>query len=88
MPQPTPNRLDGWTSHPLDGWTPHPRSLPSLLPPGRKNVKDPEPMKVGSVGMEIPDTQLVKEVMAYAERELSVETLNHSMRVYYWGEYD
>ena len=38
--------------------------------------------------MEIPDTQLVKEVMAYARRELSVETLNHSMRVYYWGEYN
>ena len=45
-------------------------------------------MKVGNIGMEIPDTQLVKEVMAYAERELSVETLNHSMRVYYWGECD
>ena len=36
--------------------------------------------------MEIPDTQLVKEVMAYAERELNVETFNHSMRVFYWGE--
>ena len=45
-------------------------------------------MKVGNAGMEIPDTQLVKEVTAYAERELSVETLNHSMRVYYWGEYN
>ena len=43
---------------------------------------------MGNAGMEIPDTQLVKEVMAYAKRELSVETLNHSMRVYYWGEYN
>lgn len=76
--QPTPDSLHGWTAHP--------RSLQSLLPPGRKNVKDPEPMKVGDSDLEIPDTQLVKEVMAYAEKELSVETLNHSMRVYYWGE--
>ena len=80
IPKPSPDPLDGWTSHP--------RSLPSLLPPGRKNVKEPEPMKVGNVGMEIPDTQLAKEVMAYARRELSVETLNHSMRVYYWGKYN
>lgn len=74
------------TADPLHGWTAHPRDLQSLLPAGRKNVKDPEPMKVGDSDMQIPDTQLVKEVMAYAERELNVETLNHSMRVFYWGE--
>ena len=48
-------------------------------------MRDPEAVKV--VDIEMPDSTLAKEVMAYAEKELGIETFNHSMRVFYYGEY-
>ena len=67
---------------PTYGWTAVPRDTNSLLK-GKKNVVDPRPVKVNDV--QLPDTERAKKVMAYARTELSEETFNHSMRVYYYG---
>ncbi|KAL2049676.1 hypothetical protein ABVK25_010017 [Lepraria finkii] len=64
------------------GWTAQPRDV-SILLSGKKNIKSPEPVKVEFIPM--PDSQLAKEVMEYAKKELREETFNHSMRVYYYG---
>ena len=65
------------------GWTALPRDV-SVLLDGKKNIREPEPMTVESILL--PETALVKEVLEYARKELSEETFNHSMRVYFYGE--
>ena len=37
-------------------------------------------------GIELPATQVVKVVEEYVRKELSPETYNHSVRVYYYGK--
>ncbi|KAL8919481.1 MAG: hypothetical protein Q9208_006766 [Pyrenodesmia sp. 3 TL-2023] len=65
------------------GWAAQPRDV-SVLLEGKKNNKDPKPVDVSSV--QLPDTALAKSVLEYARKELSTETFNHSMRVYYYGK--
>lgn len=64
------------------GWTAVPRDT-SILLNGTKNVKDPRPVTVASIPL--PETALAKKVLEYAQMELSEQTFNHSMRVYYYG---
>lgn len=64
------------------GWAAQPRDV-SVLLDGKKNNKEPKPLDVSSV--QLPDTALAKSVLEYARKELSTETFNHSMRVYYYG---
>ncbi|KAI4113799.1 MAG: hypothetical protein LQ338_008110 [Usnochroma carphineum] len=64
------------------GWEAQPRDL-SIVLSGKKNIRDPKPQTVAS--NKLPDAPLAKSVLEYAERELSTETFNHSMRVYYYG---
>ena len=80
----TSTAIMSWRSEAIEiyGWTAHPRD-PSVLLEGKKNLKAPQPLKVDDI--ELPDTQLAKEVLEYAKRELREETFNHSMRVYYYG---
>ncbi|KAI4174115.1 MAG: hypothetical protein LQ346_008287 [Caloplaca aetnensis] len=65
------------------GWAAQPRDV-SVLLEGRKNNKAPQPQHVSSI--QLPDTALAKSVLEYARKELSTETFNHSMRVYYYGK--
>jgi hypothetical protein len=37
--------------------------------------------------MPLPDTLVVKAAMEYVKKELPEHTFNHSMRVFYYGEY-
>jgi cyanamide hydratase len=64
------------------GWTAQVRD-PALFLQG-KNVKKPVPQTVEST--KLPDTPLAKAIIEYAKRELPVQTFNHSMRVFYYGE--
>ncbi|KAL9029322.1 MAG: hypothetical protein Q9196_002428 [Gyalolechia fulgens] len=67
----------------LYGWVAKPRDVSKLLQ-GMKSNRHPEPQNVASTGF--PDTPLAKSVFEYAKKELSPETFNHSMRVYYYGK--
>ena len=69
-----PIKLYGWTALPRD---------PSAILNGKTNVRSPQPVTVDSVSL--PNTELAKEVMIYARKELSEATFNHSLRVYYYG---
>jgi hypothetical protein len=64
------------------GWTAVPRDT-SILLNGKKNVRDPQPVAVYS--LPLPETALAMKVLEYAQKELSKETFNHSMRVYCYG---
>lgn len=65
------------------GWTAQPRNVSQLLH-GQKANRPPKPQAVEST--DLPDTPLAKSVIEYAKKELSAETFNHSMRVYYYGK--
>ncbi|KAL8787449.1 MAG: hypothetical protein Q9213_002226 [Squamulea squamosa] len=65
------------------GWQAKPRD-PSVILGEKKNIKDPKPETVASI--KLPDSSLATSVLKYAERELPLETFNHSMRVYYYGK--
>lgn len=71
-------------SNPIElfGWAAQPRDV-SVLLNGKKNIKEPEPQSVAKTSL--PDTPLAKSVLEYARKQLSTETFNHSMRVYYYG---
>ncbi len=71
--------VDSVTSH---GWTAVPRDA-SILLTSVGNVGNIEPVKVNEVWL--PDTEQARKVLEYARRELTEETFNHSMRVYYYG---
>lgn len=64
------------------GWTAVPRSLDKLIA-SRVEPKPSQPVQVEDIPL--PDTALVKQVMQYAKAHLSVQTFNHSMRVFYYG---
>ena len=64
------------------GWTAVPRSLEKLVA-SRKNPQPSKPITVESIAL--PDSPLVQQVLKYAEENLPIETFNHSMRVYYYG---
>lgn len=64
------------------GWTAVPHKVSSLLE--QSESKGPAPtIDISSVPL--PSSPLSKAVHEYAQRELPVETFNHSMRVFYYG---
>ncbi|KAK4540564.1 hypothetical protein LTR36_009094 [Oleoguttula mirabilis] len=65
------------------GWTAVPRSLEKLVA-SRKDKKPSAPVSVEDIA--IPDSPLVQDIVKYAKENLSSETFNHSMRVYYYGQ--
>jgi cyanamide hydratase len=64
------------------GWTAVPRSLQKLVD-SRKEMKAAQPLNIKDI--KLPESSLVDNVQAYAKKNLSTETYNHSMRVYYYG---
>jgi len=64
------------------GWHAVPRSLDTLVA-DRPSSKPSEPVKVDEIPL--PDSPVVKQVMAYAGEHLPSKTFNHSMRVFYYG---
>jgi cyanamide hydratase len=65
------------------GWTAVPRDVDLLLK--QSEAGDTPAPALSVLDIPIPDSNLAKEVLAYAKRELSTETFNHSMRVYCFG---
>jgi cyanamide hydratase len=61
----------------------------SAVPRNRSNVPSPNDAKTTAVTVrseEIwPKTEVVKQAKEWVEKELSEETLNHSLRVYCYG---
>lgn len=74
--------MSALSTHKTYGWTAQPRDVSAFLG-DKKDLKAPEPQTVDNIL--IPDTPLAKAVLDYARKELSEETFNHSMRVYYYG---
>ncbi|KAI7156808.1 cyanamide hydratase [Hortaea werneckii] len=64
------------------GWTAVPRSLEKLLTE-RQEKREPWPLKVED--LPLPEGSLVGKVMDYARTHLPVQTLNHSLRVFFYG---
>ena len=65
------------------GWTAVSRD-PSIFLASRDNSKEPATQSIQDIHQ--PQTALANAVTAYAKRELSEQTFNHSMRVYYYGK--
>ena len=65
----------------IHGWTAVPRDPVILFKSYTKS--EPKPLVVNDIPL--PDSSLSRKVLAYAEKELSEQTFNHSMRVYYYG---
>jgi cyanamide hydratase len=65
------------------GWTAVPVDLKTLLSQSQASSSPAKPITVSSV--RLPDSALAKAVHEYAQKELPVETFNHSMRVFYYG---
>ena len=64
------------------GWTAVPRSLDKLV----ASCKDPKSSKPVSVDdIPLPDSPLVQSITKYAKENLSKQTFNHSMRVFFYG---
>lgn len=68
------------------GWTAVPRDVKLLLAQSEEYKSGPAPaFLVSDPKLALPESKLVTEVLEYAKRELPVETLHHSMRVWYYG---
>jgi len=65
------------------GWTAVPRSRDKLLD-SIGNPKSSKPMKIEDIPL--PDSPLVQSVLKYAKENLTKQTFNHSMRVFYYGQ--
>ena len=66
------------------GFTAVPRSVTALLSLSTASADSPAvPITISSIP--IPSSPLAIKVQEYAQKELAVETFNHSMRVYYYG---
>ncbi|KAH8805230.1 cyanamide hydratase family HD domain-containing protein [Xylogone sp. PMI_703] len=66
------------------GWTAVPVDLGNLLSLVDAFSKPAAPVSVSSIP--IPDSLLAQEAQKYAQKELPIETFNHSMRVFYYGQ--
>ena len=66
----------------VHGWTAVPRSLEKLVA-SRKDKKPSQPIRIEDIST--PNSQIVQDVMKYAQARLPAEAFNHSMRVYYFG---
>jgi cyanamide hydratase len=62
------------------GFNPVPRSQAQILKGHQK-----ESPYIPIADIEIPDTPVVRAVDQYVKAELSPETYNHSVRVYFYG---
>lgn len=73
----TPGEIarNGWHAVPLD---------PSSIFQGRPYVHEPGPLLVADMAFPAEDP-LVAKVRDFAREKLPRQTLNHSMRVYYYG---
>ena len=69
------------TSKPY-GWHAVPRNPKTLLQ-GKSKLSDPPVYTIAD--LPYPDTDLVQQSLAKVSSELRRETLNHSLRVYYYG---
>jgi len=66
------------------GWTAVPRDVGTLL---QQSQASSGPAKyIAASSIKLPDSPLVKAVHEYVKKELPLETFNHSMRVYYYGQ--
>ncbi|KAK5164842.1 uncharacterized protein LTR77_009506 [Saxophila tyrrhenica] len=65
------------------GWTPVHRSLDKLVA-SRTNLQPSKPVAIDDIPL--PSGALAEQVLKYAKENLPTETLNHSMRVYYYGQ--
>ncbi|TVY48272.1 Cyanamide hydratase [Lachnellula occidentalis] len=65
------------------GFTAVPRSVTALLALSTASTSPAKPIAISSIPL--PSSELARKVQEYAEKELPVETFNHSMRVYYFG---
>lgn len=66
---------NGWTALPLD---------PSKLFGGKPYRNAPEQLLVSDIKFP-EDDPIVAKVQSYAKEKLSIQTYNHSMRVFYYG---
>jgi cyanamide hydratase len=64
------------------GWTAVPVNLKTLVSQSQSSGPA-TPVSVSSI--QLPSSPLAKAVHQYAQKELPVETFNHSMRVFYYG---
>ena len=64
------------------GWTAFPRNVDALLAT-RERIMDAVPISVNDI--KLPDSKLARSILKYARTELTMETFNHSLRVYYYG---
>ncbi|CZR60799.1 related to M.verrucaria cyanamide hydratase [Phialocephala subalpina] len=65
------------------GWDAAPRKVENLLSQSQAPSKPPKSFSVSEIPL--PESPLVQAVQKYAKTELSTETYNHSMRVFYYG---
>jgi cyanamide hydratase len=66
------------------GWTAVPRKVTALLAQSEAMAGSPKPLSVSSIPL--PDSALVTAVQTYAKTKLPIETYNHSLRVFYYGQ--
>lgn len=66
------------------GFTAVPRSLDKLIA-DRPIKVTPKPVRVEDIVL--PESTLARTIRAYARENLPEQTYNHSMRVYYFGQY-
>jgi cyanamide hydratase len=64
------------------GWHAVPRN-PATILEGKTHLHDPKPQTISS--LTYPDTPRVQASLKYAREHLPRQTLNHSLRVYYFG---
>ncbi|KAG0649570.1 Urea hydro-lyase [Hyphodiscus hymeniophilus] len=67
------------------GWTAVPVDLQTLLSQSPTASAPAKPISVSSIVL--PSSELAVAVQQYAKKELPIETFNHSMRVFYYGEH-
>jgi cyanamide hydratase len=66
-----------------NGWAAVPRSFSK----GLLDVDQKSPAKISVDDVKLPNSDLVRRTFEYAKKELPENTFNHSMRVYYYGEF-
>ncbi|KAH6678427.1 cyanamide hydratase family HD domain-containing protein [Halenospora varia] len=66
------------------GWTPVPRDLSILLKEQSQASGNAPTVTVSSIPL--PSSELATKLHEYAKKELALQTFNHSMRVYYYGQ--
>ncbi|KAF4631545.1 hypothetical protein G7Y89_g6582 [Cudoniella acicularis] len=68
------------------GWTPVPHDLDLLLKQHSEAPSGAAAPIISVSSIPLPPSELAKKVHEYAKKELPVETYNHCLRVYYFGQ--